>query len=64
MNNTISEKEIQILAVFGRVIPMLSDGEKERLLAFGEGMVFKAEEQLKEKAACPDDSTPPTPERR
>ena len=52
MTGTISEKEIQILTVFGKVIPMLSDMEKERLLAFGEGMVFKAEEQLKEKATA------------
>lgn len=41
----MSDKEKQILEIFGRVIPMLSEMEKERLLSFGEGIVFKGEQQ-------------------
>lgn len=39
----MSEKEKQILNTFEKVVPQLSDMEKERLLAFGEGMAFKVE---------------------
>lgn len=38
----MSEKEKQILETFGKVIPELSEMEKEKLLSFGEGMAFKA----------------------
>lgn len=41
----MSEKGIQIMETFGKVIPTLTDAEKDRLLAFGEGMAFKAEQQ-------------------
>lgn len=41
----MSEKGMQIMEAFGKVIPMLTDAEKDRLLAFGEGMAFKAEQQ-------------------
>lgn len=41
----MSEKGIQIMETFGRVIPTLTEAEKDRLLAFGEGMAFKAEQQ-------------------
>lgn len=44
----MSEKEKQILETFGRVIPLLTEREKERLLWFGEGMAFKAEHQRAE----------------
>ena len=42
---TLSEKELKILMTFGRALPMMSDLDKERLLAFGEGVAFKAEQQ-------------------
>lgn len=41
----MSEKDKQILETFGKVIPQLTEEEKERLLAFGEGMAFKADQQ-------------------
>jgi hypothetical protein len=47
----MSEKEKAILTTFEKVIPKMSDIEKERLLAFGEGMAFKTELQEKEKNA-------------
>jgi hypothetical protein len=43
---TMSEKEKEILETFGKIIPDLTEIEKERLLAFGEGIAFK-NEQLK-----------------
>lgn len=36
----MTEKEKQILETFGKVIPYLSEMEKEKLLAFGEGLGF------------------------
>lgn len=36
----LTEKEIIILKVFTEVIPELNVVEKEKLLAFGEGMLF------------------------
>jgi hypothetical protein len=36
----MSEREKQILETFGKVIPKLSEMEKEKLLSFGEGMAF------------------------
>lgn len=44
----MSEKEKMILETFQKVIPVLSEMEKEKLLAFGEGMAFKAEQQRQE----------------
>lgn len=41
----MTEKEKAILTVFGKIVPDLSDIEKEKLLAFGEGMAFKAQRQ-------------------
>ena len=41
----MSGKDKQIMDTFEKVIPMMTDAEKERLLAFGEGMAFKAEQQ-------------------
>lgn len=49
----MSEKEKKILETFGKVIPDLSEMEKERLLAFGEGIAFKSEQIKAEKAADP-----------
>lgn len=45
----MSEKEKKILNTFGRVIPELSELEKERLLAFGEGMAFKVDQQKNDR---------------
>lgn len=39
----MSEKESRILETFEKVLPSLSELERERLLAFGEGIAFKAE---------------------
>lgn len=43
---TLSEKEKQIISKFEEIIPLLTENEKERLLAFGQGMVFKATESM------------------
>ena len=43
----MSEKEKKILDTFGKIIPDLSDVEKEKLLSFGEGMAFKVEQEKK-----------------
>lgn len=51
----MSEKEKQILETFGKVIPELSELEKEKLLSFGEGMAFKAAATAskEETKSCP-----------
>ena len=41
----MSETELLILETFKKVIPKLDDKQKERLLGFGEGMAFKADQQ-------------------
>lgn len=38
----MTEKEKKILETFRIVLPKLTDLEKEKLLSFGEGMAFKA----------------------
>lgn len=43
----MSEKEKKILETFGKVIPDLSEMEKEKLLSFGEGMAFMKDKQKK-----------------
>ena len=40
--DAMTEKEKKILETFRIVLPKLTDLEKEKLLSFGEGMVFKA----------------------
>ena len=47
----MSEKEKKIMETFGKVIPDLSETEKERLLAFGEGIAFKNEQLKAEQEA-------------
>lgn len=49
----MSEKQKQILETFDKVIPHLSELEKEKLLAFGEGLGFavKPDNSDKEKPA-------------
>lgn len=39
------DKKDKILRTFGKVIPELTDAELDRLLWFGEGMAFKAQQQ-------------------
>ena len=52
----MSEKDKKIMDTFGRIIPELSELEKEKLLAFGEGMAFKADQQRqKDGAQAPPD---------
>ena len=36
----MSDKELKILDTFARIIPQLTELEKEKLLSFGEGMAF------------------------
>lgn len=43
----MSEKEKKILETFGKVIPDMSELEREKLLSFGEGIAFKTAEQKK-----------------
>lgn len=50
---TMSEKEKQILETFEKVIPDLSEMEKEKLLSFGEGMAFMKGQQKDEDADAP-----------
>lgn len=38
----MSEKDKKIMDTFGRVIPKLSEFDKEKLLAFGEGVALMA----------------------
>ena len=38
--NNMSEKEARILEIFGKAIPEMTESEKDRLLAFGEGMAL------------------------
>lgn len=40
----MSEKEKQILDTFEKVLPDLTELEKEKLLSFGEGMAFKTQQ--------------------
>ena len=40
--------EKKILDTFRKTIPQLSDLDKEKLLAFGEGMAFKSEQQRRD----------------
>lgn len=41
----MSEREEKILEPLKRVLPTLSESEQEKLLAFGEGMAFMADQR-------------------
>lgn len=41
----MSDKEKQILETFEKVLPELSEMEREKLLSFGEGMAFMKDRQ-------------------
>lgn len=45
----MSEKEKKILETFEKVLPEMSEIEKEKLLSFGEGMAFMKDKENKEK---------------
>lgn len=49
----MTEKEARIAENISRIVPLLSEREKERLLAFAEGMAQMAE--LQHKAARADE---------
>lgn len=53
----MSEKEKKILDTFGKIIPDLSEIEKEKLLSFGEGMAFKVNQQKGDKEIGRDDDS-------
>lgn len=44
----MSQTEKQILETFEKVIPDLTESEKEKLLSFGEGMAFMKNQQKNE----------------
>lgn len=41
----VSEKDKQIMETFGRIVPHLSERDKEKLLAFGEGVAIAVEKK-------------------
>lgn len=41
----MSDKEKQIMDVFSQIVPKLSELDKEKLLAFGEGLAFKVKQE-------------------
>lgn len=45
----MSEDTKKILETFGKVIPEMTELEREKLLSFGEGIAFKTEQQKKER---------------
>ena len=50
----LTDKGKKILETFGKVIPELSELEKEKLLAFGEGMAYVKGQQKGEKGIATD----------
>lgn len=48
----MSEREKKILETFEKVIPDMTELEREKLLSFGEGIAFKTAEQKKKEAAA------------
>lgn len=45
----MSEKDKKIMETFGKVVPNLSELDKEKLLAFGEGVAIMAESRRAEQ---------------
>ena len=45
----MTETEKKILQTFARVIPKLTESQKNRILGIGEGMEIKAEQQERER---------------
>lgn len=51
---TLTEKEKKILETFEKVLPELTDREKDKILYMGEGMALKTE-LLKQDGKKPDE---------
>lgn len=47
----MSEENKKILETFEKVLPDMTELEREKLLSFGEGIAFKTAEQKKERNA-------------
>ncbi len=47
----MSETEKKLMALFGKVIPTMTEREKERLLDFGDGMRFMANQRTRPEQA-------------
>ena len=47
MSNVFSEKEEKILKTFEKTIPKMTELEREKLLSFGEGILFVKEKEGK-----------------
>lgn len=45
----MSEREEEILKLFAKILPQLTERGKDRLLYFGEGMAFRSAQEQKEK---------------
>lgn len=52
MSKPLSETGQKVIETFGKVLPHMNELEKERLLAFGEGIAFKVEQQKGENGAA------------
>ena len=46
MSNVFSEKEEKILKTFEKTIPKMTELEREKLLSFGEGILFVKEKKI------------------
>ena len=46
----MNEKEARILETFGQALPHMTETEKDRLLAFGEGMALMARKNREPQA--------------
>jgi len=51
------DKAAQILRTFGKVLPELTDSQLDYLLAYGEGMAFKACQKKAGQASSPPPAT-------
>ena len=52
MSNVFSEKEEKILKTFEKTIPKMTEWEREKLLSFGEGILFVNEKEGKENKSA------------
>lgn len=52
MSNVFSEKEEKILKTFEKTIPKMTELEREKLLSFGEGILFVKEKEGKENKSA------------
>lgn len=50
----MSEKGEKILEAFGKAIPGMSELEKEKLLAFGEGLAFMVDQRRVDRQTAQD----------